>query len=532
MGSRISAPEAGVSGLKNRRVVWLVIVCIGIAFALLSLIPLHLFGPGLFAPSSFIANEAPPVVPALREWHGSTGTFTLGAQSQVILDPIYANQLQVTAQVFRQDLLAEVGLSLPIVIASDPGQDNFFLTLSTQDSGIGDEGYLLNVDNAVTIDARTPGGAFYGTRSVLQILQAAVDHASIPKGYARDYPQYKERGFMLDVGRKFVELPVLEDYVRLMAWYKFNDFQIHFNDNALNGGNAPDWQHQYAAFRLNSPAFPGLAAADGSYTESQIQELEQVASQYNVTITPEIDTPAHALALTQYHPDLASPQYAKDLLDLGNSATYTFVDTLWKTFLPWFTSPQVNMGMDEYDVRDADGYRKYINRYDTFLHKAGKTTRMWGSLSEMQGNTAVNTDIVIEDWDNTWANSVDMARQGFSIINANDHFLYIVPHANYFHDFLDTQLLYTSWDPTIFSLTYPSLNLKPGDPHLLGATVAVWNDKLGTMVSTNDITARIEPALPVTGEKMWNAATPNMSYIQFEHIVQQVGLPPATHLSS
>lgn len=492
--------------------------------ALISLIPLHLFAPG-----NFEVNSAPPVAPALREWHGSSGEFLLSSDSQIILDPMYADALKTTALVFQQDLKSETNRVLPIDTATNPGTGNFFLTLQTVDSGIGSEGYLLDIDTSVTINAHTSNGVFYGTRTVLQMLRTATDGITLPKGYARDYPSYPERGFMLDVGRRFVPLSVLEDYVRLMSWYKFNDFQIHFNDNALNVGNQPDWQHQYAAFRLNSPAFPGLAAADGSYSEQDIKELEQVASSHAVTITPEIDTPAHALALTQYHPDLASKQYSKEYLDLSNSATYTFVNSLWSTFLPWFTASQINIGMDEYDARDANKYRQYINYYDDFLKKQGKTARMWGSLSQMPGNVRVNSDIILEDWDNTWANSVDMASQGFRIINANDHLLYIVPHANYFNDFLNTRLLYNSWEPYIFNLNYPSLNLQPNDPHLLGAAFAVWNDKLSA-VSVNDITIRIEPAMPVLGEKMWIGPAPDTNYDQFESMVQQIGPPPNTHL--
>jgi hexosaminidase len=505
---------------------WLVLVIAGMALALISLIPLHLLAPG-----NPEINPAPLVAPALREWHGGTGEFALSANSQIILDPTYADQLQTTALVFQQDLDAEINRSLPVVIAKNPGTNNFFFTLRTLDSGIGSEGYLLTIDTSVTLNAHTSKGIFYGTRSILQILHTVSDHASMPKGYARDYPLYPERGFMLDIGRKFVPLNVLEDYVRLMSWYKFNDFQLHFNDNALNAGTQANWQHQYAAFRLNSPAFPGLAAGDGSYTEQQIKELEQVASEHAVTITPEIDTPAHDLALTQYRPSLASATLSKEYLDLSNPATSTFVNSLWNTFLPWFTDSRINMGMDEYNSKDADRYRQYINSSDAFLKKQGKTAIMWGSLSQMASKVPVNSDIILEDWDNTWANSVDMSKQGFQIINANDHLLYIVPHAGYFNDFLNTRLLYDSWEPYIFNLNYPYLNLQPDDPHLLGGAFAVWNDKLNA-VSIDDITIRIEPAMPVLGAKMWTGSTPGTSYERFEYMVHQIGLPPNTHLSS
>ncbi len=32
---------------------------------------------------------------------------------------------------------------------------------------------------------------------------------------------------MLDVGRKFFSLSALESYVKMMSWYKMNDFHIH-----------------------------------------------------------------------------------------------------------------------------------------------------------------------------------------------------------------------------------------------------------------------------------------------------------------
>ncbi|WP_338257730.1 family 20 glycosylhydrolase [Dictyobacter halimunensis] len=509
--------------MKNRRVLWLVVIIVSMVLALISLPPLHLFTPGTIQ-----INSTPAVAPELREWHGGTGELLLGSGSQIVLDPAYAGQLQTTARVFQQDLGTEINASLPIALSSKPGKGNFFFTLKTADGGIGNEGYILGIDASVTINAHTTNGIFYGTRSILQMVRASFNHMSLPKGHARDYPRYQERGFMLDVGRKFVPLAVLEDYIRLMSWYKFNDFQLHFNDNALGAGNKPDWRHQYAAFRLNSPAFPGLAAADGSYTEQQIQELEQVASAHAVTITPEIDTPAHDLALTRYRPDLVSHRYSKEFLDLSNPATYSFVNSLWNTFLPWFHSSQINIGMDEYNSRDADKYRRYINTYDAFLKKHGKTARMWGSLSQMPSKIAVKNDIILEDWDNTWANSVDMVKKGFKIINANDHLLYIVPHASYFNDFLNTRLLYERWEPYIFDLNYPYLNLQPGDPHLLGATFAVWNDKY-TITSVADITARIEPAFPVLGAKMWTGSTPATSYEQFESMVGQIGQAPGTH---
>jgi hexosaminidase len=484
--------------------------------------------------ASWVVNTAPTVIPSLREWQGASGTFTMVGTSRIVVDPSYTAQLQNTPQVFQSDLLAITRHKLPLVVSRSPVTGDFFLTVSNADHDLGSEGYRLKIADYVTISALTRTGVFYGTRTVLQILLQDPTQTQMPQGTARDYPKYAERGFMLDAGRKFFSITSLEDYVKLMAWYKMNDFQIHLNDNEIGGGDSPDWMHKYAAFRLNSTRFKGLAASDGSYTRQDIQALEAVAQSYAVTITPEIDAPAHDLALTQYRPDLASQQYSKEMLDLSNPATYTFLNSMWDEFLPWFTGPQVHIGADEYDKRDADKYRQFINTYAAYLESKGKTVRMWGSLSELQSSVKVDHNIIIDDWSNRWANPVDMVKQGFYIVNANDNLLYIVPKAGYYHDYLDTQLLYEQWEPYIFDLSNPALNLSPNDPHVLGGMFAEWNDKLGSVVSDTDVYDRVKPAMQTVGDKLWSGPTPDISYVQFEVIATILSAVPVpgTHFAA
>ena len=258
--------------------------------------------------------------------------------------------------------------------------------------------------------------------------------------------------------------------------------------------------------------------------------FRSVAAKYGVTITPEIDAPAHDLAFTQYRPDLASPTLSKEFLDLSNPNTYTFLNSIWNTFIPWFDSKQVDIGADEYSPADSDHYRQFINTYDTFLRSKGKTVRMWGSLTKMQSSVQVNSNIVIDDWNNAWANPVNMVNSGFSVINANDSLLYIVPRAGYYNDYLNTQMLYNQWEPNIFSLSDPTLNLQPGNTHLLGGMFSEWNDKLGSVVSDADVYARVQPAMQTMGQKLWGATTAGISYDQFVQIAQRVSTAPGTHL--
>jgi len=508
---------------RRALVVWGVVV-VGVAVLIVTT---------LKDPLGFYNNSAPHVIPALREWTGATGYFTLGATSHIVVDPASAQILSSTAQVFQQDLQTVTGRQLPIVTTATQAPGDFYLTLGTSDPQLGAEAYVFTIGDTAVISAPTKTGVFYGTRTALQILLQDSEHTAIPKGTARDYPAYPDRGFMLDVGRKFFPLSFLEDYVRFMSWYKLNDFHLHLNDNELGVGNAPDWMQKYAAFRLNSDKFKGLAAKDGSYTQQDMRELQDLAAQYNVTITPEIDAPAHSLAFTQFRPELASPRYGKDLLDLSNPTTFAFLNSIWDEFIPWFDTSSVHIGADEYAFAEGDNYRKFVNTYDDYLKSKGKSARMWGSLAAMPGTVPVQTDVTVDIWDTSWANPVESSKQGFNVVNANGDLLYIVPKARNYQDYLDIKTLYNRWDPSIFDLAHPEHNLSPHDPHLQGALFCDWNDRLGATISDADVHDRVAPAVPVLGDKMWDGGSEpaqSLSFDDFEHLVTRLGEGLATHL--
>jgi hexosaminidase len=476
------------------------------------------------------ANPMPYVIPSLREWHGENGAFALIPSSRIVMDTVTGGQLVDTAHTFAGDLTLITGYDLTIVSGSSAQQGDIFLSLATTDQAMGDEGYSLAIAGAVTLRAPTATGIFYGTRTILQMLLADPAKAHLPRGSARDYPRYRERGFLLDVGRKYFPLSQLKEYVRAMSYFKVNDLHLHLNDNQLIVGTGPDWTTKYAAFRLASPRFPGLAAKDGAYSRQDMRELQDFARPYGVTITPEIDVPAHALALTQFRPDLASATLDKSLLDLANPNTLPFVKSLWDEFLPWFDSKDVHIGADEYDAREGEAYRQFVNACDDYLNGKGYTVHAWGSLTQMKGMTPVHTDVVMDVWDTAFASASDLARQGYHVVNAIDTYLYIVPKAGVYNDYLDTKTLYEQWDPSIFDLRNPAQNLPRGDRQLLGAKFAVWNDKLGALISDADVAARVQAALPTVSEKFWGVSTSGRTFAQFMEVAHIVGKAPGLNL--
>lgn len=112
----------------------------------------------------------------------------------------------------------------------------------------------MDIDDIVTIKAEQSTGAYWSTRSMLQIIKLEDD--TMPKGLTRDYPKYSVRSFSLDVARKPVSMETLNSIAKEMAYYKMNDFQVHLNDNLIfyedYGSVETAMEKAYTGFRLES----------------------------------------------------------------------------------------------------------------------------------------------------------------------------------------------------------------------------------------------------------------------------------------
>ena len=313
---------------------------------------------------------------------------------------------------------------------------------------------------------------------------------------------------------------MLRDYVKMMAYYKMNTFQIHLNDNAFKQYYNHDWNKTYSAFRLECETFPGLTARDGYYTKKEFIALQQLADSLGVEIIPEIDVPAHSLALTQYKPEIGSEEYGMDHLDLFKPETYEFVDALFREYLegrnPVFTGKRVHIGTDEYSNKKQDvveKFRAFTDHYIRFVEGFGKQACVWGALTHAKGETPVKSEnVLMSAWYNGYADPKEMIKQGYDLISIPDGYLYIVPAAGYYYDYLNTKSLYEKWTPAQIGKAV----FEEKDPNILGGMFAVWNDHVGNGISTKDIHDRLFPGVQTLAVKMWTGATVTTPYDEFD----------------
>ena len=409
------------------------------------------------------------------------------------------------------------GKELTIVNGATKGGD-VVLSLK-KNKALGDEGYTMNVGSAVEITAATERGAFWATRTLLQIAEQHKD-GNLPKGKTTDVPEYKLRGFMIDCGRKFIPMSYLRDLAKIMAYYKMNTLQVHLNDNGFRQYFGGDWNKTQAAFRLECDTYPGLTAKDGSYSKQEFIDFQKLAEQNGVEVIPEIDAPAHSLAFTQYKNEIGSKEYGMDHLDLFNPETYKFMDGLWKEYIggknPVFIGKRVHIGTDEYSNAKKDvveKFREFTDHYIKYVESFGKQAVVWGALTHANGDTKVkNKGVLMDIWYNGYADPVEMKKQGYKLVSIPDGLVYIVPAAGYYYDYLNCQYLYEHWTPAVIG----NKTFEENDPMIEGGMFAVWNDHAGNGISTKDVHHRVYPALQTLAVKCWTGKDTKLPYAEFD----------------
>ena len=100
------------------------------------------------------------------------------------------------------------------------------------------EGYRLLVnEKSVKVKAATEAGIFYGIQTLRKALPetAQGEVAAWPAGTVNDYPRFKYRGSLLDVGRHYFPVEYVKQYIDLLALHHINYFHWHLTESDLNG---------------------------------------------------------------------------------------------------------------------------------------------------------------------------------------------------------------------------------------------------------------------------------------------------------
>ncbi|WP_406119458.1 family 20 glycosylhydrolase [Streptomyces sp. NBC_00989] len=469
------------------------------------------------APAVAVQQEraVPVTVPALSNWTPQPGSYDFGAGTRLVAG---SRSEREVADTLADDLKSAGHGTVPVVRGGATRPGDIVIEVRPSKGSLGAEGYELQAGERLSVTGATETGAFYGTRTLLQLL-AQGDH--IPAGRTVDVPRYKERGVGVCACYVHISLPWLENLVREMAYHKLNQLLLELKVKSAAHPEANTW---------------------GYYTRDEMRSLVALGDKYHVEIIPEINSPGHMDPWIENRPDLqltdsdGNKQPAR--LDVTQQAAFDYYTSLMDEYAQVFTASSWHMGADEYmlgsdyskypqmlryaqekygaNATPQDAYIDFINRVQAYAASKGRKLRIWNDGLTGANTVPVAAGTTVEHWLNVTEKPSRLIAQGYPLMNAA-YSLYLVRGG--FHS--DTEALYDqSWDPRSFE----GEKVTSSDG-ITGAKISLWPDN-GRGETENEVTADTEPALRHLAQATWGDPHPDATYAAFTARGTAVGHAP------
>lgn len=341
-----------------------------------------------------------------------------------------APALAVLRQAFADHRIA-------LVTAASPAAQPAAIRLSIQ-PGItpAAEGYRLTVTTeGVTLTGADAAGVFYGVQTLRQMLRPEKDGVHVQAATIRDWPAFRLRGFMHDVGRNFQPIDALKTQLDRFAAYKLNVFHWHLSDH-------PAWRIESRLYpQLNDPRFQSRDEGRG-YTFAQIRELIAYARARHITVIPELDMPGHSTYFERaFGFKMGSPQ--------GRVILERLIDEFCAE-IPVADRPYLHIGSDEVKVEEPV---QFMAQMLAAVERNGSQPMIWNP------GLAGDERTILQYWRDSGTTG-ELARRPGLIVDSSAGYistydpLTAVPRY-FFHQ--------TCWQPE-------------GDERALGAILCLWND--------------------------------------------------------
>lgn len=294
-----------------------------------------------------------------------------------------------------------------------------------------EEAYHLSITRkGILLEATTPKGMYWGRQTLEQLKTTKNKKIYLPQCDITDWPAFRIRGFMHDVGRSYIPVEELKREISLLSRYKINVFHWHLTENQ--------------AWRLESKRYPELNAPENMerekgkfYTLEEARQLVEFCKQHQVLLIPEIDMPGHSAAFERtFKTDMQSEKGTQILKDI--------IDEVCATF----DVPYLHIGTDEVQFTNPD----FVPMMVKYIRDKGKKV-----ISYNPGWNYKPGEI---DMTQLWSYR-GKAQKGIPAIDCRYHY------ANHFDTYADLVAMFNS---RIY-------NQPEGSDELAGCIVAFWNDR-------------------------------------------------------
>jgi len=321
-----------------------------------------------------------------------------------------------------------------------------------------DEAYTLEVSSSgIKITAQTEQGVLWAKQTLAQL--ATYENGAFA-GYmgckVEDWPSFRIRGFLQDVGRSYISLDELKREIEILSRFKINVFHWHLTENQA-------WRLESKKYpQLNDPAIttrmPGKF-----YTQDEAREMVEFCRTHGMTLIPEIDVPGHSAAFERAFG-----------FSMQSEQGVPIVKELLEEACDLFDVPYLHLGTDEVRFENPD----FVPEMVALVRAKGKKVISYNPGWKYQPGEI--------DLTHLWSYR-GTAQPGIPAIDSKFHYL------NHFDTFADIVSLYGS---RIY-------NTSQGTDDIAGTILALWHDRLSPteedMIKNNNL----YPNMLAIAERAW-----------------------------
>ena len=448
-------------------------------------------------------TSVPPLMPMPSHMEMGDGQFPVSLNLSVGFEGIPEPRLLLARERFMDTLSRETGIPFPrkrLDAASNFTIKTGGPSKTVQELGE-DESYHLKVSaSGVELTAPNPLGVLHGLQTFLQLVHITPQGFAAPAVTIEDEPRFAWRGLMIDTGRHFMPVEVIERNLDGMEAVKLNVFHWHISDDQ--------------GFRLESKTYP-LLYMQGSnglyYTQQQVAEVIEYARNRGIRVVPEFDMPCHTTSWFVGYPQLASgpgPYKIADhwgvmdsAMDPTRETTFQFLDKFldeMTALFPdayfhiggdecngkeWNANQKIQAWMREHNIKDNAALQSYFSgRLQKMVAAHHKIMEGWDEV--LQPDTP--KDAVIQSWRGPKALAA-AARQGNRGLLSNGYYI----------DLNQTAAYHYSIDP----MSGDAASLTPEEKaRILGGEPTMWSE----FVTPENIDSRIWPRTAAIAERLWS----------------------------
>lgn len=392
--------------------------------------------------------------------------------STIVLDKklnIYLDTEANLDKLYVSSIFHEIGFRAYFTTKSDA----HLVLLIDKKSVKNNEGYLLQVENKrknrIIAKAPTKNGLLYALQSLRQIISNENGVFTIPACTVNDEPAFAWRAFMLDESRHFHGEHVVKGLLDEMARLKMNIFHWHLVDDPgwrieikkyprlTTIGSKRDFSHQQVTEETWDKLFPNRKMF---YTQDEIREIVEYASDRGIRVIPEIEVPGHSSAAIYSYPWLGASSKKEgsgiwgDIYNVTDPKVEEFLRDVLDEVVELFPSRIVHIGGDEANYTHwqnnpeiVDFMKKNnlptfsdlqvwsINRFSNYLASKGVRMMGWNEITgdniraeehiEASQSEQLAPGTIVHFWDGE-INLVNKAiAKGYDVVNSNRHFTYL-----------------------------------------------------------------------------------------------------------